>query len=308
MEVGIYGYEWFPGGGVSIDILNDSLAVENQEGMVFDRYQRNLFFVEKGEYWAGIFVTSKDQTKVTELFNDRGELKAEIRELPAGHKPMDFNFFVLNPQSMKGVYQHYYGAASLGVFCRFVRSNYNKLRDGKIKEAIQRGGGDGISNKAKKSIKKSFGKPFKYAQIIRKESLEQLIEQFKHITEFSFYADSYFPEEKAFTGVSKHYRSHLQRFTFSRKSKVSLIGGAVIKAVRGADLDRFSIKGIDEDNDNWTVKADIDLQVPDCFKKYDYEDIVTEENLDFANIGNAPIIKDLIAIMHSHQAVFGKAR
>jgi hypothetical protein len=88
--------------------------VKDQDAYGFAGYQRLIRAAEKDGYFVGLVVTFKTQRRICEL--EKEELVIQVRELEAGKSIVDFNFFVINQATGRGLYQHYHHSMSLQRF------------------------------------------------------------------------------------------------------------------------------------------------------------------------------------------------
>ena len=158
----------------------------------------------------------------------------------------DFNFFIINPATARGLYQHYHQSAATNTFCYFCRKQYEDLKRLRISEEIQKAGGNFAPNSVKKRIEKGFKGSLRYITIVKKESFNECLKTLKRIKSFSFEYMTLVAEEKKFAPVFA-VASKVSNKAIFRKSetKMQAITGAISDMISSSRLKRASVKGMD---------------------------------------------------------------
>lgn len=103
-----------------------------------DMGSRKIFFIDNNGYYAGLILTIKNMKKFVTLIDKKAEITLDIHELNSNEKIADFNFFIINPQTGLGMYQHYHNSCSLATFNSISRKFYNEIVSEKINETIKK--------------------------------------------------------------------------------------------------------------------------------------------------------------------------
>jgi hypothetical protein len=173
MQAHLMGMIWELGNGISLDQFIAHLATLKDVPVKFNSYDRLLYVGDKGDYYLGLFLTVKDQRKFCEIQQDGGEFTITVRSLEERSNLMDFNFFIVNKNTGRGIYQHYHQSCSANQFGVFLQRQYDDLKEFKKEMELQGVGGDEAPRKEKKRVDARYKGTFKLVVMVRKEKLEQ---------------------------------------------------------------------------------------------------------------------------------------
>lgn len=88
-------------------------------------------------YARGILIVARNQRSIVELIRDEGGArKIQVRPLAEDTSLMEFNFFLLNKTTHRGLYLTYHHSVSVSTFTNLVEHIYGKLKQGRRDAAI----------------------------------------------------------------------------------------------------------------------------------------------------------------------------
>lgn len=132
MQAHLMGFLWETGAGITLEDFFKHLAKLKDVETAYANYNRLLYVGERGNYYLGLFITIKDQRRSPEIKNESGVYKINVRSLEEGTNLVDFNFFVINKTTQRGLYQHYHHSCSLNQFGIFCQRQYEDLKQARI--------------------------------------------------------------------------------------------------------------------------------------------------------------------------------
>lgn len=90
-----------------------------------DIFKRNVFIdcADIG-YYKGLILTVKDQKAYCKLQGSVDDLEIKVENLSGHDKLIEFNFFVINKSTGKGLYQFYYQSTSLSKFKEILKRQF----------------------------------------------------------------------------------------------------------------------------------------------------------------------------------------
>ncbi|WP_449246122.1 hypothetical protein [Desulfarculus baarsii] len=297
MQAKTVGFKWEWKSVISIDALMEyAIAYKAPE----ERKERKLIFAEIFEdYWAGLFVSVRDQSKVAELQNANSMEKVGIivRSFDDDVKPIEFNFFAINRTTKMGVYLHYHRSASLSQFSRYFLSIFHKYADEMIKEKLEEMVSNSIGTIAKrkqKALAKNIKGRFDFSQIIMPGELDAVLQEFSEIGEFSFNYSELVLSERVFLPFKDTFNTIYHKVSFSKKSPIADKIKAILESAKG--LQGFRIVGKNEKGQKLSVVSrNYGLKAPRNFGEYDLNEIINSNNFEVSMIASTPIAKALIS-------------
>lgn len=95
MKVRIHGFELVLGTEITLDPFLTDLKKHSGERVD----NQILAITQKGGFWVGVLLTIKDVAKFILL----RKLKVTVQELEAGSSIVDVNFFLIHPETGRGL-------------------------------------------------------------------------------------------------------------------------------------------------------------------------------------------------------------
>ncbi len=269
MKVRIHGFELVLGTEITLDQFLTDLKKHSGE-----RVDNQILAVtQKGGFWVGVLLTIKDVAKFMLL----RKLKVTVQELEAGSSIVDVNFFLIHPETGRGLYQHYFHSASVNVFCALCKRKYLSLK----RELAVKGRKETLS----------------YVILEKPESLVELTEKLKAIKSIELEQVSYSFAERNFSPISKFATRIVERAVFTLPSNQEKVKPLVVNILKKVGLKKAFITGIDPDGREVFLKLVNDHAV---FQEYDFDDFFATIDLDGSNfdstIKGSKNVDQLIAI------------
>lgn len=310
MEVKVYAFELFFGKGVCADVFFNHLRPEGirKAQSVASQLEKSgaptsaeILLIDTPashpDYISGLFLTIKDAKAFCGLKGKGGKLEMSAKSLEAGTAMSDFNFFVLNRKTCRGLYQHYHQSKAATTFCRELGYKYSEYREQLIKEEasklltenrrLSEGG-------AIRKAKKKFARFMESNIITRPESMPDLIQDLRMLNKLVI-------EPKSYKNYTKFARSHTgllkrvkQTLYFEKHQNVlSECKDFAASLIKTGQLKSATAVGLDINGNEATLKLNNDYQV---LTYYDYNDVVAAIDVDdiAATVETAPMIKELL--------------
>jgi hypothetical protein len=211
--------------GFELGILGSSITwneyiaqLANKNGQVFfyKSFDRIicLDLTNNPEYILGLFVTIKDLKRFCEYWEANGQFELNTRELEDGSKMAEFNFFVMNRRTHKGVYQFYYSSCSLQRFLGYLKSVFLALKKRHIEE-IQSGSFDKAT--ILKKMAALTNTDLKAELLVRPETFDELLKEFDYIKDMKINMTTYIPDSSKYVAFKDHLRKRTEHLFLNEK-------------------------------------------------------------------------------------------
>ncbi|MES2596421.1 MAG: hypothetical protein V4662_13835 [Verrucomicrobiota bacterium] len=252
----------------------------------------------KGDYWVGLFVTVKDQ-KAFMRFRRTQKHFALIPEKLGDDVIAEFNHFVVNTNTSKGLYQWYHQSGGVAGLTSFLKTYYNQERDKKKQAAMDAKSTD--ADKAKE--KQRYGMTLRTTLLCRNENFEGRVRSLAHIKNMEFTVKTY-QEEKSdrYGPLSRFVKGKKEIVTFEKKvGLVTSVANFVKDQVNKAK--NLRVEGVDEDGHDQIYKL---LNDHDVFEETDYESILDNLKIDSSDLKAA--LSDSVVITRMLEVAEDKAK
>lgn len=250
------------------------------------------------DYYTGLFLSIRDARSFCKIQREGRAFKVTHEELEADESIVHFNFFILNKKTYRGLYQYYFGAATLNFFNAFLLDRYKEMKNGIVDAEIAKLGQD-PPKKKQAAIRKKYAKNLTYSIMERPESFRERVESLKRVRGFSFDYMSLAVDEKEFQPLSGQAKRINHEVFFQRPAddNFSAIKGAVVNATRAAGIGKYQVRGIDAHDNEVVYKSANDF---DVFEEYDYDDVTRTISIDsndlVKSIDESYVIAELLDI------------
>lgn len=305
MKANILGFWLEAAGPISLQDLFTHLKGMNGTEEKFGGYERLIFIEETEKYFTGLFLTSKNHKKFCELLRDGKQLTINVRQVQKGASLIDFNFFVVQKETGRGLYQYYHNSCRCPMFVKFCATEFQSLMEDRRDKEIAVGGKD-LSNQDREKIEKKYGHSMNCGILVRPEAFAALVRKFKSIARFEFSLNTVVAEKeqryRGFQGISKRIKHCI---TFNREADLI----SRIKAIMGFvnsdnDIGDASVAGMGVDGLDKTISL---FDNPDSFGSYEFDKLA--ENMDFEpkDFAASVFMHEMIRVGDAHDHVLGKA-
>lgn len=274
MKIRLLGFDLQAGNGITLADLFAHLASKQNSPIDFHGYERLLYVGENKKYHLGLLITTKDQKKFLELSQTGGAVKFEPRDVTTGARLADFNFFLLDKNTGRGIYQYYHNSCSLNPFAYLLRKCYDELKQEKIDASISKLTSPTESSKAK--IKKQYSGTLQWTQIVRPENFEALVGRLQSINTFTVSMATLDQKESAFRSISSLAKKVVHEFKFSNDKGTNAIIRSITNFIKRDPPESARVDGIDEDGLEQVIKL---TNNPDSFGEFEYDEVT--EKMDF---------------------------
>jgi hypothetical protein len=292
MKIKIQGFEWHLGNGISLD---DYLS-ELKKISGIKRGNRLIATVQKDGVFAGVLITVKNAKAFCQIMEDRGNFEITPKELEEGAKIADFNFFIVDRITAKGLYQYYHNSASTNTFCKFCKDQYERLKQNKIDGAIKKvedANGGKASKRDVSKIKESFKGSLRYSTLLKPDTFEEITSELNNFNFFQYEFSSIRPmQEAALTALQKNAERETCKVFFKKKSDSDSIKQSILAML--PNLKRATVKGVDPTGNELTYKLINDYH---SFAEYDYDEIIKTVKIDSDNLSGSVIESQIIKIL-----------
>jgi hypothetical protein len=286
---------------VTISKLMAHLAAHSGEPDKSRTVERRIFFDEatNKNYYLGLVVTVKDQKRFCRLENNEGQIKITVENLKGDDKLMEFNFFVVNKRNGVGLYQHYHQSCGLNVFGTYLSSSFKLLCDQATNDEIQmqvkREGG--LSSDKERSIRKKFSGRLHFSQLVRKESLEKILNEYKSLKSFEYEVSALDAEDRPGVPLSRYAKKIRQKLTFSKSWTVPVLASAIAGAIQIISPRSGRVYALNEFDEDVSLRI---FDMPDNFGEEDFDDVTLKlHDLDLNAFGAHQVSKELVALCQS---------
>lgn len=293
MKVRIFSFEWFMGGGITLDDFCGHLqSLSGQEAE-----HKLLAMTEKDDYWAGVLISIKDVSAFCQMRRDGGAFTIEAQHLDDNAQIADFNYFIINPTTGRGLYQHYHQSPVSNTFSKFIKRRYLAYRKQRIDEEITAAGGESIKKIDEKKIRSKYYGGFTYKTVLKQKEFIKCVDALKQIKMFSFELETITAEEKQFTPASEFAKRCSHKFFFQEDKLLSGLKDGIAKTIKDMGIKSASVKGKDEHNEEVVYKLFNDYAT---FEEFDYDDIIGSVSFNSGNLeqslNKSKLIEELLSI------------
>lgn len=303
MKVRLYGFEVeSTGTSVTLDELFDNLQVRSGRPDTSRGIERRIYLDNKSNknYHLGLVVTVKDQKRFCRLESNKGNTKITVENLKGKDKLMEFNFFVVNKKNGLGIYQHYFQSCGVNVFGGYLSSRHKEMRQKNISDEIkhEKSSGNGeITESKEKNIKRKHSGKLKFSPLIRKESLEKILNEYKKIKAFEYEYSTLEATQQAGTPLGKYVKKRREKLSFERVWSVKELTKGISETINLINPKNGRIHAVDMHDEEISLKI---FDIPDNFGEEDYDEVALKlHNLDMNNFTTNKVSKELVDICQS---------
>lgn len=302
MNVKFQGFELnVEGGGITWTDFLANLASSSGTEIRYSPFNRILGvnLTENQNYILGLFVSIKNQKRFTEIRENRGQFELVSKDLDAGARLADFNFFILNKQNRRGIYQYYHQSCSLQQFLGFTSSQFYKLKRDKIDELREN---ETYSEEELlqrlESLKTSR---LNTDVMVRSDTFEQLLDQIDQIKEMKFSLSTYEPDTGWFRPLRDCAKKRTERILFNRDMN-SAIRTGIRQVIQNEEIEDVRVTGVSvETGIETTIKLFNNIN---DFGQYDYDNLTEHMVVDLESFHNSEIITLLLHTAQENDQVF----
>jgi hypothetical protein len=197
-------------------------------------------------FLAGVVLKARDATSFTKMLLEGGIGKVKSEKLGEGERLAEANFFIVHPDTGRGLYAYHYRSASMtSDFAWACQKAFNNQRIKLLKAKLDT---RGLKTKEIAALRKSHRGKFSLSQLLNQTDLKHFLKHIKRVSSFEASFTSFDLEEDIFDPLSKQARRKTVKFQFPPDLALASIEGDLETAAASNELDDFWIGGLDRRN------------------------------------------------------------
>lgn len=298
MDVKVYGYELIPCEGVTLDELWEEAKnysqrqlaalqdyLENDADKLPPILSDNRLIViqdyDKGQYKSGLILKIRDAKSMFRVVDQDGEITLSAVDFDPGERQAEINFFLLRPESGKGLYAYYYQSTHMNNFCRTFKDIHDQIVKRKYNGLKADLENDIISKGEFKKQKRMLGS-FTYSIMAYGKQAHELIDDLDSIKKVKLCFTDWDDQTKGEMAplVMNAKRTYVEMSFDPNATPFSRVKRYLIGMVTdGTKLKRMRVEGTDPDKLNQVINLENNLEF---FAKEDYKKLassISEVNL-----------------------------
>jgi hypothetical protein len=302
MKASILGFWLEPASAITLGDLFQRLKAKKGKAEKFRGYDRLIFVDETDTYHIGLLLTSKNYKRFCELHKQGETLSINVRQVQEGASLIDFNFFVVNKETGRGLYQYYHNSCRCPMFGNYCIEEFDQIRQERKAAAITAAGGSKAPDHQLTMISRKYEGTLSWGILVRPEKFDDLVRKFDAIHNFDFELNSITAEKeqryRLLQGVAARIRHQVG---FERKVSVKDRAAAILKFVRGQnDLGDLSVAGRGVDGLERTIEL---YDNPDSFGSYEFDSLA--QNMDFEpkDFAKSVFMSEIIRVADAHEHI-----
>ncbi len=300
MQARLFGFGFKVAKGISLSDFLAHLSTIKGTQIRFGSHDRLLYLGERNAYALGLFLTIKDQRKTCEILKTlHGQYTIAVRDLEQGSNLVDFNFFLINKNTGRGLYQHYHNSCSLNQFGTFCRRQYDDLKDAKVEEALAECARDTLQNR--KRVKFEFAGTLRWEMLVREEGLDDLMAQLFTFKVFEFDVSTITIPDEGYAPLNGCIKKDTRRLRFEPKVDAGSIRSGISWLIRKYKITKGKVIGKDEDGIEQIFRL---MENPRSFGNYEYEEIADETVLNLDNIEESSFFNEMLQVVEKNRPIF----
>lgn len=244
------------------------------------------------DWWAGMILRAKDVASFNHLIEDNGKLTLTSTELSEG-KIAEVAFFVANKSTGSGLLASYHGAPGLPIFKVLARRLFNARRKERYMQELEH-----VKGKAKKALHDAYKGDLVISQLVRTDSLKDLLKELKKVDSFEARYTSVATGAEKFSLLRAKSSTQALKLAFpSDFTFDDALANELVQEI-AADAALFvKVKGADQSGDPAVVSTDL-AQNKMIFGVEDYVKLLGGLSLDLTDwaptISKSSVVKWLL--------------
>lgn len=287
MDINILAFELELGKGITMSEIFDYI-VESSGSPTDSRY---LYVAKEDGWWRGLLLTARNIKAFSRMQRAGGHITLTPENLGESELA-HFNYFILNENRMRGLYQYYHGAASLYGFGYQLKSKYNTLKNTKIAAACRAVGASTDAPPAR--IRRQYSGYLSCDIVLRRSSFEALIRELRQIRHLTVQFKQYVPGTRAFRPLASRASSIRHKLTF-RDQYGGALRDDIISLAQSPDLKDLRGLGTGEDGLDRRFRL---INEPETLGRFDFNDVVLNTEFDSNNVADSMANAPMIARLH----------
>lgn len=261
-----------------------------------DIFKRNVFIdcADIG-YYKGLILTVKDQKAYCKLQGSVDDLEIKVENLSGHDKLIEFNFFVINKSTGKGLYQFYYQSTSLSKFKEILKRQFLGYRAILLQNEYETNLKIGKSeSRSKKDSNKKYKDTLGLDLLVKPQTLSQLLQKCKQIKSFEVEFATYDYIRKLGLPMPAHATKLKQKVYFDKDTKVRELASSIVQFIDQEEPVGGTIMVLDEFGQEMPYKL---MDTPDLFHEEEFDDLVQKLNsVKVGNFAQSTIFEEMIKV------------
>ena len=297
--------------GFDIDVQSDCVNTNNFYDYLvsvgrfeidFRPYKRFVCFhqVPDSTWISGLLITVKDQKNFCTIQENEDTDSINLASIALGNDNsiVEVNFFNLNRQNSRGLYQYYFHSCSTNQFFGILSRIFNQFKSSEIDNDST----DSAIIARNKCLRKSklFG-----SVIVKPESFQDILGNLGQIKNLTFDISTLEAEDPILTPMRGIAKKRIEKIIFKKEEGIlPTIITVIMSMTQRDDIDNLSVVGTSGDSD-----VDIRVRLHDNFEsfgEYDFDDMVEHLNVDLDNFHESQILRTLLHEAETHNRIFGE--
>ena len=257
-------------------------------------YDRLIYLDEKDGFYVGLMLTIKDEKTFCQIKRDPSKAtKLYVNKIGEQDSLVDFNFFIINKKTKRGLYQYYWHSCSLRQFLSLLRSKYVELADKADAADIKKAGG------------KRAARAFAASPMFREESLDELLTNMESIKSFQFdYTAAFLPDDDA-SPLADSVTTESRSFKFKSTAGKGTIIKAIKAVIKSESVLNASVGAVESDVGlrRFILEEERNLE---SYGNQDFDDVTAQMSTlpDPTMIKEALCIKQMIKAAKDNSLLF----
>lgn len=293
MKVRIFGFQWQMGSGIIVeDFCNHLQTISGQENN-----GKMVALDTKEDFWVGVLLSIKDMKAYCQMKREGGSFTITPQKLDDNSRMADFNYFIIHPQTGRGLYQHYHQSPMANTFGNFCKRQYNAYRMERIAADLEEAGIEDTDSNDYRKVRAKYRGCFSYQTLLKEEDFLKCVSAMKSVKNFDFELATITDHEKMFTPASAYAKRCSHRFFFAEDATMTNIKNGIAATMAKYGLKRATVHGEDEFGQNTVYKLLNDYAT---YEEFEYDDIIGSVTLDSDNLKqsvcNSVLVDELLKV------------
>lgn len=263
------------------DFINYMIS-SNGERSGFENGERFFLFHEDEVFFSGVVLTFKDQRRDCRARFQDGQFTIHTSDILNDEKLIDFNFFAVKRNSLKGLYEYYHNSCSIHIFFTYLRNKFNQLKADKVSEYTA----DNIAlgrDKAETKGKKIYSGRLSTKVLIDERDIPTVLAEYAKVKkiEMSFDARQFTIGHAVALQRSSRDVKVAFNITNSEQSNITRLTQGVVELAESAGFKKGSVSTIDSNDVERTISI---LNCPKHLGDCDFDTLA--HRIDGLNVSN----------------------
>jgi hypothetical protein len=264
-----------------LDFINYMISF-NGERMGFESGERFFLFHEDDLFFSGVVLSFKDQRRDCRARFQDGQFTIHTADILNDEKLIDFNFFAIKKDTLKGLYEYYHNSCSIYVLFTFLRNKFNTLKADEISKYIS----DNIAlgrEKAESRGKKIYSGRLSTSILLDDRDIPTVLSEYAKVKkiEMSFDAQQFAVGHAIALQRSSREVKVSFNITDSEQSNIQRITQGVVELAGKVGFKKGSVSTVDGDDVERTISI---LNCPKRLGECDFETLA--HRIDGLTVGN----------------------